>query len=140
MRKFTWLAAVTMGLAWAGAAHAQSTSTSSSGSGSIFNIFKLPSSMNITVQPNITNNSAMDYRNQNAPIGGTTYSVNTTGTAFPYTLSSMFYSPARTNTFSNTITFGQSTFPTPAQQSAAAASYLSAFQMYRAAPITPSGR
>ncbi|MGH7169070.1 MAG: hypothetical protein ACRELG_02180 [Gemmataceae bacterium] len=123
MRKFIWLTALTMGLAWAGSAHAQTTTSSST----LSNL--------INIMPNFTNNSPMSYVNPNMPIGGTTYSANTTGTAFPYTLSSMFYSPARTNTFSNTITSGQSTFPTQAQMQAAAPSYFQAFQMYRAAPI-----
>ncbi|HTU17310.1 MAG TPA: hypothetical protein VMG10_04550 [Gemmataceae bacterium] len=142
MRKFMFVAAVTLGLAAAGAVHAQSSSgSSSSGSSSgtsvIRNIFKFPKSLNINVTPNIVNNSAMDYRNQNAPIGGYTVQPNTTGTAFPYTLSSMFYTPSRTNFISNTQTLGQSVFPTPAQMQAAAPAYLSAFQMYRAAPIQP---
>jgi hypothetical protein len=104
---------------------------------SITNILKFPKSLNINVQPNITNNSPMDYRNQSSPIGTTIVRPNTTGTAFPYTLTSMFYTPTRTNTISNTITFGSSILPTPAQMQASAPNYFKAFQMYRAAPITP---
>lgn len=126
MRKVMWLAALALGLAGAESAHAQ---TKSSG-------FSFPSTFNINVTPNIVNNSPMDYRNQNVPIGATITRPNTTGTAFPYTLTSMFYSPSRTNTFSSTTTFGSSTFPTPAQMQAAAPSYFQAFQMYRGQPIS----
>ncbi len=87
--------------------------------------------------PQITNNSPMDYRGVNTPIGGVTYRPNTTGTAFPYTLGSMFYSPGRLNTFSNTITSGHSTYPTPVQMQAAAPAYFTPFQMYRAGFIHP---
>ncbi len=93
--------------------------------------------MNINVQPNITNNSPMDYRNTMSPIGTTITRPNTTGTSFPYRLASMFYQPQRTNFISGTTTFGTSTFPTPAQMQAAAPTYFKAFQMYRAAPIQP---
>lgn len=133
MRKSLWLASLILGMAWAGSAHAQS----SSGSTSIFNIIKIPKTFNINVQPNITNNSPMDYRNSNVPIATTTYRQNLTGTAFPYKLSSMFYSPQRTNFIASKTTFGSSIFPTPAQMQAAAPSYFVPFQMYRAAPIRP---
>lgn len=100
-------------------------------------MFRFPKSFNINVMPNITNNSPMDYRNPNAPIAGGYSRPNTTGTAFPFTLGSMFYAPTRTNTISSTSTFGQSVFPTPAQMQAAAPSYFQAFQMYRAPFIQP---
>jgi hypothetical protein len=128
-----WLAALTLGMVWTGSAHAQS----SSGTSSVLNILKFPKSLNINVQPNITNNSPMDYRNTNAAIGTTVYRPNTTGSAFPFKLQSMFFSPGRNNTIASTTTFGHSTFPTPAQMSAAAPAYFKAFQMYRAAPIQP---
>jgi hypothetical protein len=135
MRTFVILAGLTLAMVWTGSAHAQSSSTS--GSTPIFNILKFPKSLNINVQPNITNNSPMDYRNINAPIGGTIIRPNTTGTAFPYRLSSMMYQPGRTNFISSTTTFGTSIFPTPAQMQAAAPTYFKAFQMYRSAPIQP---
>jgi hypothetical protein len=131
MRKFLWLAGLALALVWTGSAHAQSTSGTSS-MGSFLGKLK---TININVQPNIINNSPMDYRNQSAPIGTTTYRQNTTGTAFPYALNSMFYQPSRTNFISSTSTFGTSIYPTPAQMSAAAPSYFTPFQMYRAAPI-----
>jgi hypothetical protein len=131
MRTYLLLAGLALGMMWVESAQAQS----SSGSSSITNIFKLPNNLNITVQPNITNNSPMDYRNLTAPIGTTTFRPNTTGTAFPYRISSMFYQPSRTNFISSTSTFGSSLFPTPAQMQAAAPAYLAPFQMYRAAPI-----
>ena len=134
MRTFLLLTGLTVGMLWAESAHAQSTSGSSGG---ITNILRFPKSINVNVQPNITNNSPMDYRNQNSAIGTTTYRQNTTGTAFPYTLASMFYSPGRTNFIASTTTMGMSIYPTPAQMQAAAPSYLVPFQMYRAAPISP---
>jgi hypothetical protein len=127
VRKFLWLAGLALGMAWAGSVHAQSSSMT--------NIF--PKSFNINVTPNIINNSPMDYRNQNAAIGTTVYRQNTTGTAFPFKLQSMFFSSGRTNTIASTTTFGRSIYPTPAQMQAAAPSYFKAFQMYRAAPISP---
>jgi hypothetical protein len=133
MRKFVWLMGLTLGLAWVGSAHAQS----SSGSSSITNILKFPKSLNINVTPNITNNSPMDYRNLSAPVGGTIIRPNATGTAFPYTLTSLFYQPSRTNYISSNTTFGRSTFPTPTQMQAAAPNYFKPFQMYRAQPIQP---
>jgi hypothetical protein len=134
MRTSLLVAGLTLGMVWTGSAHAQS-STSSSGAPPIFNILKFPKNLNINVQPNITNNSPMDYRNTSAPIGGMTIRPNTTGTAFPYRLSSMMYQPGRTNFISSTSTFGTSIFPTPAQMQAAAPSYFAPFQMYRAAPL-----
>ncbi len=133
MRKFLWLMGLTLGIAWASSAHAQSTS----GTSSITNILKFPKSFNINVTPNITNNAPMDYRNPYAAIGTTVYRPNTTGTAFPFKLQSMFFSSGRTNTIASTTTFGRSIYPTPAQMQAAAPSYFKAFQMYRAAPISP---
>jgi hypothetical protein len=139
MRKGYWLVGLTLALVWAGSAHAQSSSTSSSGSSSgisaVANFLHFPKTININVQPNITNNSAMDYRNGSAPISTSYATPNTTGTAFPYTLSSMFYSSGRTNYIASTTTGGVSTFPTPTQMQTAATSYFAPFQMYRAAPI-----
>jgi hypothetical protein len=133
MRTFLFLAGLALAVAWNGSAHAQQTT----GSGSITNVLRFPKSININVQPNITNNSPMDYRNTMSPIGTTITRPNTTGTAFPYTLGSMFYQPQRTNFIASTTTFGTSTFPTPMQMQAAAPNYFKAFQMYRAAPIQP---
>jgi hypothetical protein len=133
MRKVLWLTGFALGMIGATPAHAQQTS----GTSVLTNILKFPKNINITVQPNITNNSPMDYRNLNAPIATTTYRQNTTGTAFPYRLSSMFYQPTRTNFISSTTTFGTSFWPTPAQMQAAAPNYFRPFQMYRAAPIQP---
>jgi hypothetical protein len=137
MRMFLLLTGLTLGMAWTEGAHAQQSSGSSSGVSSVLNILKFPKNINITVQPNFINNSPMDYRNQNAPIGTTTYRPNTTGTAFPYTLTQMFYQPSRPNLIASKTTFGTSIFPTPAQMRAAAPSYFVPFQMYRAAPIQP---
>ncbi|HEY7330553.1 MAG TPA: hypothetical protein VH592_23135 [Gemmataceae bacterium] len=130
MRTFLLVTGLTLGMLWAESAHAQT-----SGSSPITNVLKFPKSLNINVQPNITNNSPMSYVNQNAPIGGTIIRPNTTGTAFPYRLANMFYSPGRTNFISSTSTFGSSVFPTPAQMQAAAPGYFVPFQMYRAAPL-----
>jgi hypothetical protein len=132
MRTFLLVAGLTLGMLWAESAHAQTTA---SGSSPLTTILKFPKSININVQPNITNNSPMSYVNPNAPVGGTIIRPNTTGTAFPYKLGSMFYSPGRTNFISSTSTFGSSIFPTQAQMQAAAPSYFVPFQMYRAAPI-----
>ena len=133
MRTVLFLAALALAVTWNGSAHAQQTS----GSGAITNVLKFPKSININVQPNITNNSPMDYRNSMSPIGTTMIRPNTTGTAFPYKLASMFYQQSRTNFIASTSTFGTSTFPTPAQMQAAAPNYFKPFQMYRAAPIQP---
>ncbi len=131
MRTFLLLVGLALGMVWTGSAQAQQSS------GTITNILKFPKNLNINITPNITNNSPMDYRNTNVPIGTTTSRPNMTGSAFPYKLSSMFYSPGRTNFISSTSNFGTSTFPTPAQMQAAAPMYFRAFQMYRAAPIQP---
>ncbi len=109
MRAYMWLAGLALGLAGAGAAQAQG----------------------LTITPNIVNNSPMDYRNVNAPIGGTMF--RNVGAK----LSQLFYTPTRNNTFSNTIVNGKSNFPTPAQMQAAAPSYFKAFQMYRGSCIQP---
>ena len=109
MRKSMWLAGLTLGLTWAASAQAQ----------------------NLTITPNIANNSPMSYVNPNAPVGGS-YTRNS-----GFKLSQLFYTPTRTNTFSNTITRGQSSFPTPAQMQASAPSYFRAFQMYRGSCIRP---
>jgi hypothetical protein len=135
MRTLLVLAGLALTMAWAGPAQAQSSS--SSGLPIINNIIKFPSSMNLTIQPNITNNSPMDYRNQNAPIGGTIIRPPNNGSAFSLRLSQMFFQPARPNFISSTTTPGRSIFPTPQQMQAAAPSYFAPFQMYRAAPIQP---
>lgn len=131
MRKFMWLAGLTLGLVWAGSAQAQTAPTSP-----LASLFKMKS-LNINVMPNITNNNPMDYRNANFPVGGYYQKPNLTGTAFPFRLSSMFFTPTSTNSISATTTFGRSTFPTPAQMQAAAPAYLSAFQMYRPSFVQP---
>jgi hypothetical protein len=137
MRTFVILAGLTLGVVWTGSAYAQSSSGSSGSSGSptILNILRFPKSLNINVQPNITNNSPMDYRNTNTPIGTTLIRPNTTGTAFSYRLASTFYQPSRPNFIASTTTFGSSMFPTPAQMQSAAPGYFAPFQMYRAAPL-----
>jgi hypothetical protein len=119
MRKYTWLVGLTLASAWAGSAQAQKSSS----------IINFPKTINI--MPSITNNAPMDYRNPNAPIGGTTYHN------MGYKLSQLFYSPSRPNTFSNTIVNGHSTFPTPAQMQASAPSWFRPFQMYRGTFIQP---
>jgi hypothetical protein len=119
MRKSLLLAGLTLGLAGAGAAHAQ------------FPMSALGLNRTINVMPSITNNSPMSYVNPNAPIGGSMYRPSN------YKLSQLFYTPTRTNTISNTIVRGQSSFPTPAQMQAAAPSYFLPFQMYRAPCIRP---
>lgn len=109
MRKFLWMAGLTLGLGWAGAAHAQV----------------------ITFGPIVgqITNSQVDYRNANAPVSA----------AMPYSgtsprFMSMFPSITRIN---NTQVGGSSTFPTPAQMQASAPSYFKAFQMYRPQRISP---
>jgi hypothetical protein len=119
MREYLWLAGLTLGLAWAGSAHAQIPSS----------LLNIPKTINI--MPNFTNNSPMDYRNPNAPIGGTMYRPTNTK------LSQLFYTPARTNTINNTIVNGQSIFPTPAQMHAGASVWFRPFQMHRGTFITP---
>jgi hypothetical protein len=113
MRRYLWLAGVLAGMACAGGAHAQKTSRT------------------INIMPSFTNNSPMDYRNPNAPIGGTTFRNSNSR------LSQLMYSPTRMNTINNTTPFGKSIFPTPAQMQAAAPSYFRPFQMYRASFISP---
>lgn len=135
MRTFLLVASLTLALAWVEPVHAQSQS--SSGLPILNNIIKFPKSLNVNVQPNITNNSPMDYRNQSAPIGATILRPSNNGSAFPLRLSQMFYQSSRSNYISSTSTFGSSIFPTPAQMRAAAPSYFVPFQMYRAAPIQP---
>jgi hypothetical protein len=115
MRKYLGLVGLTLGLTWAASAQAQ----------------------NLTITPNIANNSPMSYVNPFAPVGGAFSRPSNNGSAFPLRMNQLFYTPSRTNTFSNTITRGTSTFPTPAQMQASAPSYFRAFQMYRAAPIRP---
>lgn len=124
MRRFMWLTGLTLGMVWAGAAQAQLPNMSS--------VIKFPKSLNVNVIPSITNNSPMDYRSANAPIAGSYSIPNTTGTAFPFRLTSMFGSPMGMNSIAGTTTFGRSTFPTPAQMQSAAPGYFQAFQMYRA--------
>jgi hypothetical protein len=110
MRKFLWLAGLTLGLGWAGAAHAQV----------------------ITFGPVVgqITNSKVDYRNINAPISSSYSFNNGLGSKF----TSLFPNIARIN---NTIVGGKSTFPTPAQMQASAPSYFKAFQMYRPQRISP---
>lgn len=119
MRKYLLLAGLTLGFAGAGAAHAQ------------LPLSALGFNRTINVMPNITNNSPMSYVNPYAPIGGSQYRPST------YKLSQLFHNPTRTNTISNTIVRGQSTFPTPAQMQAAAPAYFTQFQMYRGSCIRP---
>ncbi len=108
MRRYSWLAGLIVGLAYAGGAHAQQ------------------SSRTINIMPSFTNNSPMDYRNQNAPIGGLSHRNSNSR------LSQLLYSPSRMNTISNTTPLGTSNFPTPAQMQATAPFYFRPFQMYRA--------
>lgn len=124
MRKFLLFAGLAFGMAWAHSAHAQSSS-----------ILQFPSTLNINVQPNITNNSPMDYRNVNAPIGTTYTRPANNGSSFSLRLGQMFFQPTRSNYIASTTTFGSSVFPTPTQMQAAAPSYFMPFQMYRGAPI-----
>jgi hypothetical protein len=130
MRKYLCVVGLMAAMAWAGSVHAQTP-----GSSSIFNIFKIPNGLNINVQPNITSNAPMDYRNQNAPIGSTIVNPPNNGTSFPLRMSQYFYTAGRSNYIASSTTWGTSTLPTPAQLQASAPSYFSAFQMYRAAPI-----
>ncbi|MHB1425950.1 MAG: hypothetical protein ACYC3I_22530 [Gemmataceae bacterium] len=135
MRKFIGLTALALGLALASSAYAQQPS--SSGSSPISSILNFPKTMNINVQPNITNNSPMSYVNSNAPIGTTIYKPSNNGSAFNLRMNQFFYQPKRTNYIASTTTFGVSNYPTPAQMQASAPSYFRAFQMYRAQPIQP---
>ena len=134
MRTFLLLVGLTLAMVWAEPAQAQSSS-GSSGLPILNNIIKFPKNLNITVQPNITNNSPMDYRNQSAPIGTTYTRPANNGSAFSLRLSQMFYTSGRSNFFNSTSTFGSSVFPSPQQMQAAAPSYFAPFQMYRAAPL-----
>lgn len=113
MRKYLWMAGLTLGLAWTGSANAQFSNNM------------------ISVMPNITNNAPMSYRNPNAPIGGTIYRK------VGGQLNNYFYSPSRTNFISSTVNNGQSIFPTPAQMQATAPFYFMPFQMHRAGFLTP---
>lgn len=108
MRKYVWLAGLTLAVGLAESAHAQV----------------------ITFGPVVgqITNAQVDYRNQNAPIGGPT--MRPTG----FRLSALFPSVSR---ISNTITVPNSTFPTPAQMNAAAPMYFSPFQLYRGQRIQP---
>ena len=108
MRTFGWLTALTLALGLAGAAHAQV----------------------ITFGPVVgqITNSKVDYRNTNAPIGGTIYRNS------GFKITDLFHTPTR---ISNTIVSGHSTFPTPAQMQASAPNYFKPFQMYRAQRIQP---
>lgn len=110
MRKVVWMAGLTLGLGWAGAAQAQI----------------------ITFGPVVgqITNSKVDYRNANAPISGSYPYNNGLGSK----LTTLFPSLSRIN---NRPVGGKSTFPTPAQMSAAAPGYFKAFQMYRPQRISP---
>jgi hypothetical protein len=108
VRKFTWMAGLLLALGMAGSAHAQV----------------------ITFGPIVgqITNSAVDYRNVNAPIGA--------GIARPsgFKLNQLFH---QTTSISNYTPTGTSTFPTPSQMQAAAPSFFKPFQLYRAQRISP---
>ena len=108
MRKYMWLAGLTLVLGLAGSAHAQV----------------------ITFGPVVgqITNTVVDYRNTNAPI------ASMIPRAGGFKITNLFPNVAR---ISNTIPTGKSTFPTPAQMQAAAPSYFKPFQMYRAQRISP---
>ena len=108
MRKYMWLAGLTLAIGLAWSAHAQV----------------------ITFGPVVgqITNTVVDYRNTNAPIGATI------PRAGGFKITNLFPNVAR---ISNTIPTGKSTFPTPAQMQAAAPSYFKPFQMYRAQRISP---
>ena len=108
MRKYMWLAGLTLALGLAGSAHAQV----------------------ITFGPVVgqITNTVVDYRNTNAPI------ASMIPRAGGFKITNLFPNVAR---ISNTIPTGKSTFPTPAQMQAAAPSYFTPFQMYRAQRISP---
>jgi hypothetical protein len=108
MRKFAWLAGLTLAAGLAESVHAQV----------------------ITFGPVVgqITNAQVDYRNANAPIGGPTYRPP------GFRLSNLFPSVAR---ISNTIQTPHSTFPTPAQMNAAAPLYFKPFQLYRGQRIQP---
>lgn len=102
MHKFMWLTGLTLALGLAGSAHAQV----------------------ITFGPIVgqITNSAVDYRNANAPI------ASAMPRAGGFTLTQLFHSTTR---MTNTIPTGTSTFPTPAQMQASAPSFIQPFQLYR---------
>lgn len=108
MRKYMWLASLTLALGLAGSAHAQV----------------------ITFGPVVgqITNTVVDYRNTNAPIGATI------PRAGGFTITSLFPNVTR---ISNTIATGKSTFPTPAQMQASAPAFFKPFQMYRGQRISP---
>jgi hypothetical protein len=108
MRKYMWLAGLTLALGLAGSAHAQVISFG-------------------PVVGQITN-TVVDYRNTSAPIAATI------PRAGGFKLSNLFPSVTR---ISNTIPTGTSTFPTPAQMQASAPAYFKPFQMYRGQRISP---
>lgn len=121
MRKFIGLTAVALTMTWAGSVHAQV----------------------ITFGPIVgqITNSNVDYRNANSPVAAPLpYQTGPTTPPSPYTLglnnmlTNLFPSQTR---ISNTIVGGQSTFPTPAQMTAAAPTYFKAFQLYRPQRISP---
>jgi hypothetical protein len=110
MRKFLWIAGLTLGMGWTASAHAQV----------------------ITFGPVVgqITNSKVDYRNVNAPIAASLPYNNGLGSK----LTALFPNQTR---ISNTSVAGKSTFPTPAQMQASAPTYFKAFQMYRPQRISP---
>ena len=110
MRKFVWLAGLTLAMGWAGSAHAQV----------------------LTFGPIVgqITNAKVDYRNVSAPVSASMPYYNGLGTK----LTNLFPSQTR---ISNTIVAGQSTYPTPTQMQASAPTYFKAFQMYRPQRISP---
>ena len=108
MRKFMWLAGLTLAAGMAGPAHAQV----------------------ITFGPVVgqITNTVVDYRNVNAPIAA---SVPRAG---GFKLNNLFPSVTR---MTNTIPNGKSKFPTPKQMTASAPSYIKPFQLYRGQRISP---
>jgi hypothetical protein len=108
MRKFTWLAGLTLALGLAGSAQAQI----------------------ITFGPVVgqITNTVVDYRNVNAPIAAP-MSRNS-----GFKISNLFPSLTR---ISNTTPTGRSTFPTPAQMQASAPGFMRPFQLYRGQRISP---
>jgi hypothetical protein len=108
MRKFMWLAGLTLAAGLAGPAHAQV----------------------ITFGPVVgqITNTVVDYRNVNAPIAAP---IARSG---GFKLNNLFPSVTR---ITNRIPNGKSTFPTPKQMTAAAPSYFKPFQLYRGQRISP---